>query len=380
MTIADLFVNIGVKGDGSLNKSLKGVKSGMADTKSMALEMKVAILAAIVAFERMMSASGKAGQGLLNFEAATGLSMKTLQQYQYAGQQVGLTNDDVASSIKGVQAAMVQVAQGGSAPVGLSMVKDKVGLDFDKALDPSTGPLYVMQQLQKFSQQVRPDIAKGLVGSFGVSEGVFAGMRQNAFNPEVMNKAPAYSEGQAKQLGKSNAAWANLGQKVEMAFGKFNAKHGLKMVEDISKIADQVFRLIDGLTQLADKLGVFEKLGKIVGFFADAAESKPGTVMGEKHLEKKIIQFFKGGLEDSANHQDPYTEFQKTPIKPIWDKSHLAPRVQPSASPKSTTTNTTVNQNMNFQHDGKDHRKTAESTKKAVHAAYRISSAQVQIV
>src|SRR5690606_31861901 len=90
--------------------------------------------------------------------------------------------------------------------------------------------------------------------SFGLGDDMIAALTRNAFTPEVMAKAPLYSDAEIERLDKANAAWKNLGQTIQMAFGRFNSEYGPEMVQNISNLVPEVIRLTEAFTQLADKM------------------------------------------------------------------------------------------------------------------------------
>ncbi len=257
MNIAELFVNLGIKGADKTVGALGNVKKGLGEVSSMSLEAKAGILAAMYGLERMMSISGQAGTNLTNFAALTGISTQNLQQWQYAARQAGISGEELSGNMKAVQNAMSNMLLGKGAPEGMAVIAKAVGgLDVNRVRDVT----YMMGKLQEAAQKLPKDVGNNMLKTFGLSEGVISGMRRNVFNSENFKKAPTYSNGEIGQLDKANIAWSNLGNKIEMAFGHFNAAHGLKLVQDISKIADSVFRLVDSLTKLADKLKIFDAL------------------------------------------------------------------------------------------------------------------------
>jgi hypothetical protein len=249
---------------------------------------------------------------------------------------------------------MTNMLLGKGAPEGMAMLANKVGFKPELARDMT----YVMGQLQKFVQAVPQDVGNNMAKSFGLTEGTIAAMRRNMFTPENFAKAPAYGDNEIASLNKVDVAWGNLGQKIQMAFGHFTTKHGLQLVSDIDKITTAIIRLADGLTTMADKWKVFGAIGKVINFFADAAEAKPGTLMGEKHLEKKLWNAVMGsGLSAEGDMITP---------------------PMPAGAAAGSQQNINVTQTLNFQHDGKDAKKTGGSVHKAVKDAYRQMSAQGQ--
>lgn len=365
MNIAELFVNLGIKGSEKTVGALTNVGKGLGEVKSMSLEAKAGIVAAMYALERLVATSGAAGTGLTNFNAFTGLSARQLQQWQYAARQAGVTGEEFAGSVKSVQTAMTNMMMGKGAPEGLGLLANKVGFDPKKARDT----FYVLEQLQKFARTVPNDIGNSVMKSFGLSEGTIAAMRRNSFSPELMARAPIYSDKEINSLNQANVAWSNLGNKIEMAIGHFNSKHGMQLVGDITKITNAVLKLTESLIKMGEKFKVFDAVAKVMNVTAEAIESKPGTVLGEKHLEKKLWNWLTGSgkAPDSPGIPGMQPEQQIVPTAPF------VPSVTSGAQQ-----NINVKQDLHFQHDGKDHVRTADSVKKAVQESYRQMSAQGQ--
>lgn len=325
MTIAELFVNLGVKGADSAGKAIGGVKSGLGEVKSMSLEAKAAIVGAIYALERMMSSSAQAGTGFMNFTALTGMSAQELQKWQYAARQVGIENEEITGSLKSVQNAMTNMLLGKGAPEGMAMVANKVGFDPAKARDT----LYVMQQLQKFAQQVPNDVGNNMLKSFGLSENVIAAMRRNAFRPEVMAKAPTYSDNEIKSLDRANVMWSNLGNQIKMGLGHLTAKFGPTLIKDIGQIVPEVMKLVGALAQLADKLKVISVLGKVFEGWGLIFKGMSGLVDDfTEGLEELRDRNTKPGEERSIF---PSWNTVKERYKAMKNDPHIAPNRVPIA-------------------------------------------------
>jgi len=381
MTIAQFFVELGIKGSDKTINAFKSVKNGLGEIKSMSFATKAAIAGALYGLERMMSQSAQLGTGLTNFTALTGLSAKNLQQWQYAARQAGVSSEEFTGNLKGVQSAMTNMLMGKGAPEGMGLLANRVGFDPARARDT----FYVMEQLQKFAQSGVPeDLANNVMKSFGLGEGTIAAMRRNVFRPEIFAKAPTYSAGETKQLDRVNVAWSNLGQKIQMAFGRFTARHGMQLVTDISKITDQVVKLTDAFMKLADKLKFFQGIGKVfegwtmifnglTGAVNEVTGNKGGVLEGLKNVGSDI---FKGASDAAKGAYLTLTENDDN--MPVTKRGAIAERsVAPRMNAPKTTNNNqnvVVNQNLNFQHDGKDHAQTSKSVKDAVQKAYRQNS------
>lgn len=380
MNVGELFVNLGIKGSEKTVGALSGVTKGLGEAKSMSIEAKAAILGAVYAFERMMQNSGRAGTDLTNFAALTGLSAKSLQQWQWAAMQAGDTTEDFTSSLKGVQSAVNNMLLNKSAPEYIGMITRNV-----KNFDPSRlrDTFYLMQKLQEAAQNMPADLGTTMLRSFGLGDPTIAAMRRNAFTPEMMAKAPTYSDGEVKQLDKANIAWSNLGNKIEMAFGHFNAKHGGQLVADISKITDQVIRLAEALEKVAEDLKIFAGISKALGFIADAV----GVVGQENYFNKKKPDRKQegalGGVLDWRDKIDSaFLQLLTSPKGNFSDAklgtSAIAPTAPNTGTGGDTTHNSDFKQTVIFQGSHDAPKKAADSLKKAVGDFVKQNAAKVQ--
>lgn len=266
MMLADLFVNIGVKGGPATVNTLGSVRKGLGETASMGWEAKAALVGAFYALERLFSASGKRGAELSNFNAVLGVSAQTLQRYQWAAQQVNVSNEEVAGSFKGLQSTITKMLMGEGAPKGLARMLQLTMKEFGEfdALAAQKNPEKLLQRLQAYAgKETNAGFRNEVLKSFGISEGMVAALTRKAFTPAQLAKAPVYSDGQIAALDKANAAWRNLGTKIEMEVGAFNAKHGPKLVGELTTIVDKIFDVAKAFEKLADKAKLFEGLTTI---------------------------------------------------------------------------------------------------------------------
>lgn len=374
MNIGELFINLGIKGSEKTIGAIDSTRKGMSELGSASLQTKVMILGAMYALERMMAQSAGLGTNLSNFNAVTGLSTKSLQEWQYAAQQAGVAGEEVAGSVKSVQDNMGKMLMGKGMPEGFGQVKAAVGLEENKVRDP----FYVMKQLQEYAKTVSPDVGNIALKSFGLSEGVIAAMRKNMFREDIFAKAPKYGEGEINQLNKVDVAWKNLGQKVEMAFGHFTAGHGMKMVGDISKITTEVIKLAEAFIKLADKIELFKQIGRVFEGWAEIFKGLESVMKfveqglssdyseNKKSMEKSS-EFFGGAKEMGIGISNAIVDKIGLPSMFKIGQDYAAPNVKSSPSNAGTVNN--INQNLHFQHDGKDANKNAESHKQGLKQA-----------
>lgn len=376
MTVGELFVNIGVKGAEKSVGAIEGVRKGMKEVESTSLAAKAGILGVLYGLQQLMSKSADAGNGLKQFSDFTGLSNQKLQQWQYAARQFGVSSEEIVSSTKAVQNAMSNMLLGKGAPEGMAMLANKVGFDPKKARDT----FYVMEQLQKFAQKVPADVGNNMMKSFGLSEGTILAMRKNAFNPAAMAKAPTYNEGEINKLQKVDVAWANLGQKIQMAMGHLNAKHGLGLVGDIEKLVPSIIHLIEAFTLLSEKLQLFKGIGLIFEGWKNIFDGIGGTVdkiskfAGSDHKMDDVKAGAGNVWEDvktigtalKQTYKENRADMDQQEDKRIRG---IAPKV---SAPTSSHQNTHQNANIVVHNHGvKDAKDGAHHVKKEVQNAYR---------
>ena len=433
MNVGELFLNLGIKGTEKTLAGVGAVNKGLKDTASVSLEAKAAIVGAMYALEQMFSQSSQRGTDLTNFNALLGVSTtQTLQQYQYAAQQVSVSNQEVSSSFENIQKTMTKVLSGEGVPKWLARVGNLTGTNFTPQLikQLQSHPEQLIQLLQRYSQlETNIGFRNEALGSMGLSDGMKAAVSRQAFRPEILAKAPTYSDKEISSLDKTRATWANLGTTIEMAFGHFNAKHGEELANDIAKIVPKVTALVEAFVKLSERLQVFKGIdlmfkgwgnifdgleealdaiipglvavGKFVGMAVDAASETPeeaakkgsktdtiksGVMDGLRGLAESILG---PSPEPSAATPLPTSKGDKGGTGVTWPRPALvpspqpgkepyAPKMPPAAASNPAASNVEVNQTLNFHGDVNDPKTTGDSTKKATRDAMRQSSAQGQ--
>lgn len=275
MVVGELFVNLGIKGSDKTVGALSGVERGMKDIKSVSLEAKAAILGAMYAVEQLFSKSGQQGTELTNFTALVGTSAKTLQEYEYAARQMGVSNEETANTFKTLQEAMTKTALNGKAPAGLAQVALLTGgmtaQDVTRAM---ANPELLMQRLQEYAQkEKRVGVRNTTLRSFGLSDNMIAAMARGGFNQAAFNKAPMYSDKEIANLDKANIAWSNLGNRIQMAIGHLNAAHGGEIVKDFGIIVDLGLKAAEIVLKLVERFKLFDRVGYVFDTISKNANS-----------------------------------------------------------------------------------------------------------
>jgi hypothetical protein len=363
MKIAELFVQLGIKGNDKLKEGLTGAREGLGAVRSEGLAAKAAILAAFYGFQQMTAASNAAGASLSQFNAETGISTDKLQQWQYAGKLANAGAAEIEAGIRSVQNAMTQYQLTGIGPDKFPLLKTLVDFDDSKVKDT----FYVLGKLQEamkiVTEKYGPQYAATLGKSFGLSGNFIGAMNKGAFNEDVFKKANIYSQGQISALAKMSAQWDILGDKIEKAFGRLNAKHGGKLLKELSQLVDKTVQLTESLIKLAEVLKLFDLLKGSIGAATETVDyvnktgvkitdNKAGPWEGFKDMIGKIIQDVDNvNMTAIPGGADKKKLFEESFIKGL------------GIQPQGNTNNVIVNQSMTFKTDGKDAAKVSEAAR-----------------
>lgn len=388
MTIAELFVNIGVKGDEKAKQAVSGVKDNLKEIGSSSLAAKAALIGVIYGLERLTGMAAARGMELKQFSAATGLSADTLQRWQYAARQFGVEGNEVAGTVKTIQSSMTNMLLGKGAPEGLGLIAQKVGFDRNKARDA----FYVMGKLQEFAKVVPPDIAGNILKGFGVSENMFQFMRQNKLDLDKIKPSNLFSQGEIDQLAKVDVAWSNFWNTLKMFSGHQVAKFGLPAVNELAKATKLMESWIKTVEVMIKQFPILADVAKAAfGVITAAVLILGGPIMQisaaitgiialmgewEKHKEGAKDSIFGSTKGDKTNGKDSLfgKEFNGNILEKLFtgfiDKvAGPAPLGTPIAA-GGNAAGQTVNMTVN-NHGVKDAKDGAHHFEKAINQAGR---------
>src|SRR5579859_72654 len=155
LKIADLFVNLGVKGGDDLKRTLNQTKGTLGEISTQGLAVKAGLLGAMYGLEQMMQSSAKAGTDLTRFAANTGLPIRKLQEFAFATKQAGGTAEGLKSSVMHIQSAIKEMTLTGAQPRFLGIMTQYIGALDKKMLKD---PFYLLQKMQDFVQKAPADL------------------------------------------------------------------------------------------------------------------------------------------------------------------------------------------------------------------------------
>ncbi len=280
------------------------------------------------ALERLFAASGKTGTDLTNFNALMGGGMiQTLQKYQNAARQVGISNEEMEGTFKSLSDLASKTLLGKARPEGAAYVANRTKTDLNPLLKAAADghPELLLQKLQEFALvEKNIGMRNQVLKSFGLGDNMIAGMAQGAFTPQAIakNVGGTYSDSETKRLNDLRKDVANLENKIEKAVGHFAAENGGKLIKDISGITDKVLAMAKSFVDLANKIDLLKGVGKIFegwGYIFDGVTSAVTAL--EEFLAKQDKEKGKtdsiwdkniGGANESIAG--------KIPLKVEWEK------------------------------------------------------------
>lgn len=367
MKIAQLFVNLGIQGANQTQKALKDVKGTLGEISTQGLAVKAGLLGAMYGMEQMMTSSMKTGNSLRTFAENTGLSMRRLQQFDFATRQAGGKAGAFQQAIESLQNSLTEMSLSGQQPKFLGILSQYVGAFKPEVLKD---PFAMILKLQEFVHKAPPSLTKNLLGGI-INDDVLKALHEGKYTDRIFKQAPIISERQANQLEKVNVVWSNIGQQIEMAFAKFTAKHGVELASNIGKIAVDVLVLVDSLTTLAENLKVFDLVREAFQgweYILKGIQSIVDVVNG-KTPKKPDLQKSKGGMFDFSDAMDKIL----SPDFNVFEQERINRAVKPLPAHntnKGATVNqqNTTNNNVNVtNHQVTDAHAVGREVKKQLH-------------
>lgn len=322
MTIAEFFVSLGVKGSEKAVGAVKSVSDGMSHLWNSSTEAKVAIIGVFYGLEQLFAASNRTGAQLKEFSTLTGMSARSLQEYQYAAQQAVGHNVELAGTFTKMQDSIKGMlgGEGGGTFSTLGMMinalnKSGIKVDLNEAKQWLTNVPLLVQRMQQLAslKNVGTVWKRHIIEGMGAGPDFTEALLLGGLTPNKLQAAKphTYSDAEVNQLTKASTAWANMGTAMDLSVGKFNAKYGPEMAMNIEKIVDALLGprgLIPALTQLSEKLKVFEVFNRALGGITKGVDlltvmANGGTIdkVGRAWLDQYAFLFTGHGLRSTSN-------------------------------------------------------------------------------
>lgn len=162
MTVGELFVKLGFKLEGE--SKLTDVMNRVNTASSAFTKLGEELTTVSTKITEVILHSLSASLALSKFSVSTGISTRTLQEWQYTASKFSVTGEEVASTFKNIQNAQAAIAlgQGNIAPWQLL------------GIDPRQDPEQVLLQIHNRIINMREDVARFVTSQMGIGEGMFA--------------------------------------------------------------------------------------------------------------------------------------------------------------------------------------------------------------
>lgn len=344
MTIAELFISLGIKGSDKSKTDLDSISKGLGSVKSMSFEAKAAIAALFYGLEEMMKGSAQRGQGLINFSSLTGLDDVELQRWEKASERAGNSIGSIESTVKGLQKTMSQLTLNEGMPKYFDTFADSFE-HFDR-VRASKDPMYLMGKMRDFAKATkgmgREGVGNEILYGVGADAGFVSAARQGKFDQSKLSAMPSLSHGENKQLANVNESFIAMWQKIQKEMDKFVAAHGEKLVNDLAQLADALINFSKVVFNILEKMDAFGMITSTVKAVTHPKETASGIWEGLRQGALSNRQMFRGdaGIMSSGSMDSAAAMFKK-----MQNEKSLIEKALPAGSYENMSTGNTVNIN-----------------------------------
>ena len=357
MTIAELFVKLGLKGGEATTKGLGAINKGLKEIGSTSLATKAAIAAALVGLERLTGMASQRGMDLYKFSVTTGLSTMELQKWQHALGLADVSAQETADSISAIQAAMTNMQLGKGAPEGFATMMDMVSLDPKRINDT----YYVLSKIQEFLKHAPTTFGTELGKSLGLSTNMIQGLKVMNLEKDKGNAKDYITIQQQLKLVQINRGWKEFWFQMQTMGTKFVASDTFgDAFEEIQMGAKGLMGAIKWVYELTEQFKmlkiVIEAIGVAVAlYFAPITTIIGGALVAiaefQKTRDKKDSWLF-GSVSDNKKYNTGGT-FGLAKGGAI-NEDAIAPPVKTPTSAGGTQQNINVTNHITGTNLGKD--------------------------
>lgn len=312
MKIAELFVDITLKGGTKVQDGLSGVKNWLTDITASGLAAKAAIIGAVYALERMTKASGQFGNEVKNLSVLTGIDTTKIQQWAEFMRRGGSSAEDAHQALLAASKTQAEIAKG-NYPQGLGRI---LSVTQSNLQDVINNPLKFAEMVKKYIQTSKEDISliNNAAESVGFTPGAITAVRRN---PEDIYgiKTNIASEGEIKRLAQVNQEWSNFEKTFSRFRDSLTADWGLPLISGLNKALDLAKELSGWLSKIfstGSAAGVLQKGVEAEGNLSKKARGALHGIFGappqgQKTSQNNTINVYQNGVEDT---HDSVSEFK----------------------------------------------------------------------
>jgi hypothetical protein len=226
MKLAEFFVSLGFDMTG--DKQLDQLENKLGEVASNAAKALAGFASMTAGMAVMLHQAMETANGFRQFKAVTGQSAEELQKWQYIAGQAGISGEEIVGTIKSIQRQSAEIAMGRGNPTPWAVL----------GLDPSSNPFDTIKRLREAVQGFSPAIARSMVESLGVGEGVFAMLEMTEQKFQQLQKDFILSDQQTKSINAISSAWSEVLFQINAVKNQLVASlaPALKPVLDVMKI------------------------------------------------------------------------------------------------------------------------------------------------
>ena len=256
--------------------------------KQVLFGLAAAAVGTSISIGAMLNKAVGTSLALAHFEAETGLSAQTLQEWQHVGEALGLTADEVTSSIGGLndQLARVRLTGQGAAPYSMLGINP---LEMENAWD-------VLEELRKViaSGKVPPQLMSSLIKQMGLSASMVKVLKLTNKEFDIMsNRGAIISKDQIEKALKFNAALKRIGQTITYLFTVAFAELAPEIIEMLDSLMGWIQKnkgdLIKGITEA---VGFWGNLAKDIATAFGVIDKVIKRTVGWENAIKSMVAAF----------------------------------------------------------------------------------------
>lgn len=284
--IGELFAKLGFKTD---TKGAKEFSSSIDNIKNNLNNLKKAFF--VYEISRFVNSMINSTVQLKNFNLQTGLSIRKLQEWQYYAKINDVSNQELASSLQGIQRAQKEVLLGHGnirpfALLGISAKED---------------PFVVLDQLSKKAKTMSPAMLSLFSSQMGVSQNLLNIFRSQNIEFSKLHKNLLLNEEEYQKILSLNRNIKDLIFIITQTMTKFLALFAEplnKAVNLVRNLSLFTFSLIKGISHLAEKFIAVKialaGIATVIGTIALATSPLTAGLIGIILLLDDIVGYFTG--------------------------------------------------------------------------------------
>jgi hypothetical protein len=274
-------VKIGLDGAGDVSKGLNKVSGSLKELFSMSIQTKLTLAGIAAGLTGAAFSAGKTGASLMAFSKGFDLSIASLQRWQQAGQNFGVSGDEITSSIEGIQNAIADAMTHG----GMNEAFSKLAIDPRKFKDA----FGVIEELRKRIQGGQIDVMRTYSSGL-ISQNMFQMLRQTTDPLKMRPTAHILTMKEAEDLRNISVKFEKFGQDLKRTMESFIVKNEPLITKLLTKIEELLTSLLGLIGKAEDKTGFIPRVARGENIGAAAGKS---VIEGSARLGQGMFDLVK---------------------------------------------------------------------------------------